>query len=132
MSLKEGEHTRDKFKRAKEQWRLPLVRAHLVPNVIDHAGALKQHGLLWRRTVVTFVGEDGIDQGGLTAEMHATFWREVLHSSHGLFHTIAEGGAHLPRPDARREDLVAVGCVAVAHTRSPPCAHCMHTERGCA
>ena len=53
--------------------------------------------------------EDGVDEGGLTADMHASFWRDVVRSEHGLFARLAEGGAYLPRADASREQLTAVG-----------------------
>ena len=105
-----GVHTKKEFKRAKESWKLQLVRRRIVPNVIEAFGApLQHHGLLWRHTIVTFVSEDGRDEGGLTAEMHASFWREVVRPEHGLFRQLPEGGSHLLQADADPERLKAVG-----------------------
>jgi E3 ubiquitin-protein ligase HUWE1 len=66
---------------------------------------------MWRHTRVIYVGEDGEDAGGLTADLHASFWREVLEPKYGLFERLAEGGAHLPRSDADRDALRRVGRV---------------------
>ena len=62
----------------------------------------------WRQTVVMFVGEEGIDQGGLTVEMHSQFWSEVVKSQ--LFDV--SDGAALPTkraavgPDVFRREVV--------------------------
>ena len=103
------DHARKDFKRARDAWPLQLLRSRLVPNVIEAIGAPRQLGLLWRSTCVTFVGENGVDEGGLSADMHASFWRDVLRPEHGLFRQLSEGGAHLLRPDADPERLTAVG-----------------------
>ena len=92
------EATVREFKSARVDWKLPIVRSHLVSNVLDHLGKLTHPAQLWRNTVVTFVGEDGIDEGGLTADLHSSFWREVLKPEHGLFEQLSEGGAYLPAP----------------------------------
>ena len=69
--------------------------------MISQVTFLDEHGL----------AEEGEDQGGLTAEMHALFWREVLRAEHGLFEQADEGGAYLPRADAPPERLELVGRV---------------------
>ena len=103
------EATKREFKSAAHDWKLPIVRSRLVSNIFDHLSKLTNAAQLWRNTVVTFVGEAGIDQGGLTADMHSSFWREVLKPEHGLFEQLAEGGAHLPKADADPEQLALVG-----------------------
>ena len=40
---------------------------------------------LWKPTVVVFNGEDGIDDGGLSVEMHAAFWKGVTAEELKLF-----------------------------------------------
>ena len=90
-------------------WTLPVVRSRLVSNVLENVSKLQYPWLIWRNTVVTFVGEPGVDQGGLTADLHSSFWREVLKPKHGLFEQLAEGGAYLPRADADKESLSLVG-----------------------
>ena len=103
------EKDKDKFKKAKSDWKLEVVRSRLVPNVLEYFGPLHHHALIWRQTVVTYVGEDGVDDGGLTADLHSSFWREVLRTEHGLFERLAEGGAYLPRADADVDRLARVG-----------------------
>ena len=38
-----------------------LLRSRLVSNVLDHVSRLSHHALIWRNTVVTFVGEQAQD-----------------------------------------------------------------------
>jgi hypothetical protein len=100
---------KDKNKRAKELWKLTLVRTRLVANVLECFKPLQFPALIWRSTVVTFVGEDGIDEGGLTADLHSSFWRDVFKSEHGLFEQLTEEGAYLPRAQADVSQLASVG-----------------------
>ena len=39
---------------------------------------------IWRPTKVSFEGEDGQDEDGLTVEMHAAFWQGVISAELGL------------------------------------------------
>ena len=54
------------------------------------------------------VDEGAIDEGGLTAEMHSSFWRQVLHPSAGLFELgdTENGFKVLPRARAGPADLI--------------------------
>ena len=104
-----NEAARDKFKKAKDTWAISLLRSRLVPNVLETFKSPSHHALIWRQTIVTFVNEEGIDQGGLTADMHSCFWREVLKPEHGLFEQLEGAGACLPRTDADPDALMCVG-----------------------
>ena len=77
---------------------------------------------LFQLTQVTFRSgdeyareEEGRDEGGLSAEMFSSFFREMLKPEAGLFEPAAdaEGGGLLPRSDAPEEDMEAVGRVIV-------------------
>ena len=59
--------------------------------------------------------EEGRDEGGLSAEMFSSFFREMLRPEAGLFEPAAdaEGGGLLPRSDAPEEDMETVGRVIV-------------------
>ena len=101
-------------------WNLKLARGSLVAGVLEHFKKLSMGARLcgpvqlWRNTRVTFEGERGVDEGGLTAEMHAQFWVEVCRPEHVLFeqHDPDEGdGRYLPRPGAPLDQLEAVGRV---------------------
>ena len=70
---------------------------------------LKSAPQLWRKTVVTFADEDGVDEGGLTADAHASFWRDVLKEGAQLFECCEGGSTYLPRADADEEKLELVG-----------------------
>ena len=77
---------------------------------------MRGQGELWRQTQVVFIDrhgrpEDGIDDGGLTAEAHGTFWREVSSSSANLFEAAADsnGSTVLPRPGADADSLRRAG-----------------------
>jgi hypothetical protein len=91
---------------------VPDVLAHfrgLSPGVAGGTGPLQ----LWRNTNVRFVdafgvAEPGIDQGGLTIELHATFWCEVFKAEHALFEQ-RDGGRYLPRAGASADALELVG-----------------------
>ena len=101
-------------------WSLRLSRRNLVPDVLAHFGQLTTGVTggtgplqLWRNTNVRFVDafdvdEPGIDQGGLTAELHATFWCEVFKPEHALFEQ-GDGGRYLPCAGAPADALEAVG-----------------------
>ena len=101
-------------------WSLRLSRRNLVPDVLAQFGQLTTGVTggtgplqLWRNTNVRFVDafdvdEPGIDQGGLTAELHATFWCEVFKPEHALFEQ-GDGGRYLPRAGASADALEAVG-----------------------
>ena len=92
-------------------WDLKISRRALVPDVLAQFGQLTTGVAggtgpiqLWRNTYVTFVDpfgvdEPGIDQGGLTVELHATFWSEVFKPEHKLFE--GDHGRYLPRARAR-------------------------------
>ena len=99
-------------KTSEKQWRLKLhrngvngVATHLCDDVLVYMENAKRPDM-WRPTVVEFVGlvgpEDGLDQGGLTAEMHSSFWRDMLGAQSALF----ERG--LPR---EKGDLNKLRCV---------------------
>ena len=103
------QNARDRFKKARETWKLVVVRDRLVANVLESFSSPQHLALMWRRTYVTYVGEEGEDAGGLTADLHASFWREVLQPEHGIFERLTEGGAHLPRSDADGDALRRVG-----------------------
>ena len=103
------ERARKEFKKANTVWSLEVVRGRLVTNVLEIFGSCHHHALIWRRTHVTYVDEDGVDEGGLTADLHSSFWREVLRPEHGLFEQLAEGGAYLPRADGNPLKLANVG-----------------------
>ena len=105
-------------KAATRHWRLTLCRPSLCADTLARFKAVRRLAELWQPTLVYFVdefgqAEDGVDQGGLSAEMHSSFWREVLRPELGLFERAAdsEGGALLPAASAAHEDLVAVGRV---------------------
>ena len=66
--------------------------------------------------------EDGIDEGGLTTELHALFWREAAQPEALLFEGGDGGGGSdggggggggvLPHADANEEAMVGVGLMA--------------------
>jgi hypothetical protein len=78
--------------------------------------------------------EDGVDEGGLTTELHALFWREAAQPEASLFECgdggggdgnggsggrgsggsggSESGGGVLPRADASEEAMVGVGLMA--------------------
>ena len=100
-------------------WNLQISRCTLVPDVLAQFGQLTTGVAggtgplqLWRNTYVTFVDpfgvdEPGIDQGGLTVELHATFWSEVF--KQGVLFEQGDDGRHLPRAGASTHDLEATG-----------------------
>ena len=63
----------------------------LVAQVLTHLGkewarsvtAVRQ--AVWRPTEVSFEGEDGKDEDGLTVDMHTAFWKGVVSAGLGLF-----------------------------------------------
>ena len=112
-------------------WNLKLPSKSIVPAVLTYFSQLSTGAngaggpvQLWRSTNVSFIddngAEAGIDQGGLTAEMHGTFWTSVFHAEHGLFERSDEAGGsadgqratgYLPRPGAPAAMLEAAGRV---------------------
>jgi hypothetical protein len=60
----------------------------------------------FKPTRVRFEGEGGIDEGGLTQEMFASFWRGIIRKEVGLFET---ADSALPSASASEERLQLVG-----------------------
>mmetsp|Transcript_64404 Transcript_64404/g.107030 ORF Transcript_64404/g.107030 Transcript_64404/m.107030 type:complete len:373 (+) Transcript_64404:236-1354(+) len=60
----------------------------------------------FKPTAVKFEEEGGMDEGGLTQEMHRLFWQGVIQPEVGLFEL---ADAALPRADASEERLELVG-----------------------
>lgn len=95
----------------KWKWTLHRTAAGRRQDLCDDVLCLMQGAKkkdVFRPTVVSFVNtdgltEDGVDSGGLTAEAHSAFWREVCLPDRGLF---SDG---LPAPGAPPEELVCVG-----------------------
>ena len=101
-------------KTASTTWNLKLRRDALVMDMLQQMAKVKGAAQLWRKTNVSFVNthgweEAGIDDGGLTAEMHAQFWRDAVSPACALFDHGAEGGRLLPRAGASLEHLRLVG-----------------------
>lgn len=97
-------------------WKLTLRRDALCADVLAAMSKVRGHGELWRQTQVVFIdrhgrSEDGIDDGGLTAEAHGAFWREALSSSANLFVSAADssGATVLPRRGANADVLRRAG-----------------------
>ena len=105
---------------AKTTWNLSLPRQAVVPSVLEQFGKLSAGSSggsgpvqLWRSTNVTFtdghgVPEQGVDEGGLTRDMHCLFWSEVFKPEHGLFEQRG-GGRYLPSADASIDGLENAG-----------------------
>ena len=99
-------------------WKLSVRREKLCDDVVGHFSSFTKQKL-FQRTSVTFIDkhgaeEDGVDLGGLTAEMYSSFFREVVLRDLGLFEGVADdtGGSSiglLPKPDAPTGALQAVG-----------------------
>lgn len=101
----------------KDVWRLRLRAPQVVEDMLGQFSELPGGAQLWRKTFVTFLDEwgnpePGIDEGGLTANAHATFWRSVLKEDVQLFEC-CEGtpASYLPRADADEKRLELVGRV---------------------
>jgi len=101
-------------------WNFKLARSNLVAGVIEHFRKLSTGANLtgpvhlWRNTNVSFQGELGVDEGGLTAEMHALFWHEVCQPAHRLFEPYGDDevdGRYLPKRGAPLDQLENVGRV---------------------
>ena len=107
-------------KAACRAWRISIRRGALVEDVLAAFAQISpsrsKHPALFSPTVVKFVSahgeiEDGDDQGGLTAEMYASFWRQALRPEAGLFEQGSDGGLLLPAAAAPAADLQALGLV---------------------
>ena len=75
---------------------------------------VKSQAGLWKETKVSFEGEDGADDGGLTVEMHAAFWKGVTSADLELFDCAEDldkvhKPAFLPTPGACTHSLEMVG-----------------------
>ena len=86
----------------------------LVAQVLAYMGKVKAQAGLWRPTTVTFEGEDGVDEGGLTVEMHAAFWKGVTSAELELFECAdqlhsRDQPVFLPKPGACTHSLKMVG-----------------------
>ena len=86
----------------------------LVAQVLAHMSKVKAQAGLWRKTRVIFEGEDGVDDGGLTEEMHTAFWKGVISSDLELFECAEDleqvhTPAFLPKPGACTHNLEMVG-----------------------
>jgi hypothetical protein len=101
-------------------WKMHIRRGSLCSDIIASFSVNFTRTKLFQSTEVTFVDkfgqdEDGVDEGGLTAELYGGFFREVLLDVHGLFEgTSVEGTSSasiglLPRPSAPADALAAVG-----------------------
>ena len=53
----------------------------------------------FKSLVVKFEGEGGVDEGGLTQEVHSIFWRRVIEPINGFFDTVQ---CHCTRLDIPR------------------------------
>ena len=88
--------------------------AGLVADVLSFMGKVRGQAGLWRPTTVIFEGEDGKDDGGLTEEMHAAFWKGVTSAELGLFECAADleqvhTPVFLPKAGACTQSLEMVG-----------------------
>ena len=87
----------------------------LVAQVLAFMGKVKSQAGLWRPTKVIFDDEDGVDQGGLTIEMHVAFWEGVTSEQLELFecadqtHSKDQPTSFLPKPGACTHSLEMVG-----------------------
>lgn len=107
-------------KMANKPWYFLINREprQLVRDVLDAFGKLSHstRARLFSTSVVTFVDawgvkEEGVDEGGLTAEMYSSFWRHAVRPDVGLFESGAEGCGCMPQVNARIESLESVGLV---------------------
>jgi hypothetical protein len=99
-------------------WKMRIHRGSLCADVIASFSYNFTRIKLFQTTAVTFVDrfnqeEDGVDEGGLTAELYGSFFREVLVDEHGLFEGVSDGSSTsigvLPRSSAPADALTAVG-----------------------
>ena len=87
----------------------------LVVQVLAHMGKIQGQAGLWKKTQVIFEGEAGEDDGGLTEEMHAAFWKGVTSAELELFecadqlHSREDQPVFLPKPGACTHSLKMVG-----------------------
>ncbi|XP_052102432.1 probable E3 ubiquitin-protein ligase HECTD2 isoform X1 [Mytilus californianus] len=71
---------------------LNIRRAYLVSDSLNEI-AEKQHDLK-KKLKVTFVGEPGLDMGGLTKEWFLLLLRQIFHSDYGMFTYDKKAGVH--------------------------------------
>ena len=86
----------------------------LVVQVLAHMGKIQGQAGMWKKTQVIFEGEVGEDDGGLTEEMHAAFWKGVTSTELGLFECAdqlhsRDQPVFLPKPGACTHSLKMVG-----------------------
>ena len=109
-----------------EKW--SVRRRDLVDEALDHFGCLTP-AQLRAGLRVHFMGEDGVDTGGVLTEMYTVFFSEVTNPQHGLFESRADGTVHrmtsmsgssvsdhagyLPAINADTKKLEALGKIAV-------------------
>eukprot|EP01052_Picozoa_sp_SAG31_P027360 SAG31_NODE_2556_length_5495_cov_27.724055_2_plen_639_part_00 len=106
-------------------WKIEIHRDRLCQDMIQSfSGSSFSKVKLFQRTEVTMIDrfgikEDGVDQGGLTAELYASFFREVLVAEVGLFEgadTYDDSSTSiglLPKATAHPEALQAVVTPAI-------------------
>jgi len=91
------------------------VRRHTFEQIRKGGSNASSSDHITRRPLkVTFDGEAGIDEGGLTAEMFALFFRGVLNDEGGLFES-SGGQVLLPRPPPSKNDTNRDAFLAKMH-----------------
>jgi len=88
--------------------------AGLVADVLSFMGKVKGQAGIWRPLAVSFEGEDGKDDGGLSEEMFGAFWKGVTSEELKLFECAAgfeqaSAPAFLPKAGACTHSLEMVG-----------------------
>ena len=88
--------------------------AGLVADVLSFMGKVKGQAGIWRPLAVSFEGEDGKDDGGLSEEMFGAFWKGVTSEEFNLFECAAGfeqacAPAFLPKAGACTHSLEMVG-----------------------
>jgi hypothetical protein len=88
--------------------------AGLVADVLSFMGKVKGQAGIWRPLAVSFEGEDGKDDGGLSEEMFGAFWKGVTSKELNLFECAAgfehaSAPAFLPKAGACTHSLEMVG-----------------------
>lgn len=83
---------RAKRKRGQPSWTLLIRRAHVFEDALTLFADSSAQSMMMRRMNVRYVGEDGVDAGGLTKDLFAELSNQLLHSDRGLFRQVKEGG----------------------------------------